>query len=391
MIEGRETSAKTRTIKYGMVGGGTGSFIGDVHRKAAAFDGRCEIVAGCFSRDYDATLVTGQKLGLDQGRIYKNFKEMASKEGARSDGIEFVTICTPNYAHYDIAKAFMEQGIHIVCDKPLATTIEQAEDLARTAKANDLLFMVTYSYSGYAILRHAREMVRRGDIGDIRVVIGEYPQGWLAENLEATGQKQASWRTNPELAGVSNCVGDIGSHVENTAAFITGLEIDSVCANLEIFGEDRTLDTNGEIMLKYKGGGSGMYWTSQIAIGNDNGLRVRVCGTKGTIDFVQERPNDLQVAFLGGPVQTLTRGNGYLYPEAQALSRIPSGHPEGYNEGFANLYTKFADALNKKQAGDTLTDDDLDFPNADDGVRGVNFIHRCVESSKNGSVWTKLD
>lgn len=391
MIEGKGVGQGGGVLRYGMVGGGPGAFIGEVHRKAINLDGKAVLVAGCFSRNYANTLARGKELGLDEDRLYRTFEEMAEREAAREDRIDFVVIVTPNNTHYAAAKAFLTHGLNVVCDKPLTWTVAEAEELARLAKEKDLLFGVTYTYSGYPMVKHAREMVRRGDLGEIRVVMGEYPQDWLATEVEKTGQRQAAWRTDPKQSGVSNCVGDIGSHIENTVAQITGLKLKSLCANLDVFGKDRVLDDNAEILVKFDNGATGVYWSSQVAIGHDNGLRVRVYGTKGSLEFVQEDPNHLKVAFLGGPVQTLTRGAGYLYPRAAALSRIPTGHPEGYFEALANLYSTYATALAKKKAGEPLTADDLDFPNAEDGLAGVKFINKAVESSKKGGVWVDVD
>ena len=391
MIKGQETKIRGEVLRFGMVGGGPGSFIGDVHRKAAVFDGKARLVAGVFSRSYEGTLETGQSLGLDPSRLYRDFAEMARQEAARQDKIDFVSIVTPNHAHYAAAKAFLTHGIHVVCEKPLTFKVEEAEELAQMAKDRGLLFAVTYTYSGYPMVKQAREMVRRGDIGEIRVVAAEYLQDWLAAEIEKGGQKQAAWRTNPELAGASNCVGDIGCHIENTVAFITGLRIKSLCANLDIFGAGRTLDDNAEILVRYDNGASGVYWSSQVAIGHDNGLKVRIFGTKGSIEWEQENPNTLRVAYLGQPVQTLVRGGSYLYPQAAKWSRLPSGHVEGYYEAFANIYTAFADALLKKRAGQELTAEDLQFPTVEAGVSGVRFINKCVESSKLGSVWVSME
>lgn len=391
MIEGKEGKSNNTVVTYGMVGGGAGAFIGDVHRKAAGFDRKAILVAACFSRDYRNTQATGKDLGLNPDRLYSNFKEMAEKEGSRTDKIDFVSIVTPNYTHYETAKAFLENGINVVCDKPLCFEVKEAEELAELAERKGLLFCVTYTYSGYPMVKQAREMIKRGDIGEIRVVMGEYPQDWLATTIEKDGQKQASWRTDPKQAGISNCVGDIGSHIENTVSYITGLKIQSLCANLDIFGEGRTLDDNAEILVKYTNGATGVYWSSQVAIGYDNGLKVRIFGTKGSIEWEQENPNHLKVAYLGKPVQTLSRGGGYLYPGVSKLVRIPAGHPEGYYEAFANIYSAFTDALLKKKAGKQLTGEVLDFPNVKDGISGVKFINKCVESSKKGAVWVALD
>lgn len=391
MTGGKETGVQRRSLKYGMVGGGLGSFIGDVHRKAIALDGKAQLVSGCFSRNYDNTLQTGEQLGLFPERLYRSYSEMAADEGSRPDKIDFVVIVTPNDLHYSAAKAFLEQGIHVVCDKPLTFTVDEAEELAQLVESKQRLFCVTYTYSGYPMVKHAREMVQRGEIGEIRVVMGEYPQDWLATSKEKQDNKQASWRTNPKHAGCSNCLGDIGSHIENTVSYMTGLTIQSVCANLDIFGEDRTLDDNAEVLVKYTNGASGVYWSSQLAIGHDNGLKIRIFGTKGSIEWEQENPNYLRVALLGQPVQILSRGSGYIHPRAAQLSRIPSGHPEGYYEAFANIYSTFADAVAKTKAGIVLAEADRDYPTIQAGVEGVRFITRCVESSSKGAVWVSLD
>jgi predicted dehydrogenase len=373
-------------LRFGMVGGGLGAYIGDVHRKGATFDDQAELVAGCFSRDYEKTLSTGKAWGVDPDRLYRTADEMAEKEGAREDGIDFVIIATPNYAHYSAAKAFLQNGIHVVCDKPLTFTVEEAEELRDLAEKNGLLFCVTYAYSQCAAVKQAQMMVKNGDLGEIIMVSAEYPQGWLAP--EDVGNP---WRTDPKMTGISNCVGDIGTHVENTVSYITGLEIEEVCARLDNFGVNRTLDTNAVIMVKYKNGAVGNYWCSQVAIGYDNALTVRVFGTKGSLEWRQEEPDYLKVTMLGGPQQIWSRGNDYFYPEAKVMSRIGAGHPEGYYESFANLYLKFTSALLKLKRGETLTEEDLDFPDVKAGLNGVKFIHRCVESSQKGSVWVKFN
>lgn len=387
MIESSKTGKTRSKLQYGMVGGGQGAFIGDVHRKTAQFDGKTQIVAGCFSRDYQNTLETGTMLGIDEGRLYKTFEEMAEAEGKREDGIDFVIIVTPNNLHFPIAKAFLEQGIHVVCDKPLTPEVEQAEELAKIAKEKGLLFCVTYTYTGYPMVKHAREMIKRGDIGEIRFINAEYPQDWLATPLEKTGQKQASWRTDPAQTGKSNCVGDIGSHTENLAGYLTGLKITSLCARLDRFVEGRVLDDNATIMVAYDTGAKGVYWTSQIAVGHDNDLKIRIYGTKGSIAWSQENPNYLKVAYIGKPTETLSRGRDELYPPAAGYSRVPGGHPEGYFEAFANIYLTFVNALFKRKVGEALTEADLDFPTLEEGIQGVKFISKCVESSQRGAVW----
>jgi len=387
MIEGKEVSSAGQ-LRYGMVGGGEGSFIGDVHRKAIAMDGLANLVAGCFSIYYDDTVRTAKKLCVSDDRVYKDFKEMASKESAREDGIDFVSICTPNATHFPIAKEFLEADINVVCEKPLTVDESEAKELAALAKEKNLLFAVTYAYSGYAMVKHAREMVRRGDIGEVRVVMGEYAQDWLATRLEDTGNMQASWRTDPSQTGKSNCVGDIGSHIENTVSYITGLKLKSICASLDSFVPGRTLDDNAEILVRFDNGARGVFWASQVAVGHDNGLKIRIFGSKGSIEWEQENPNYLKVAYVGGPVQILSRGGGYMLPSAANVSRIPAGHPEGYYEAFANIYRNFATTLIKKKNGEDLSD--ADFPTVEDGLAGVRFIGKAVESSQKGSVWVDL-
>jgi predicted dehydrogenase len=281
----------------------------------------------------------------------------------------------------------VERGIHVVCDKPLTTTLRDAEELRRLVKKNDSFFCVTYAYSGYPIVKHMRDMVKSGELGEVRFVSGEYPQDWLATLLEKTGQKQAAWRTDPKRAGASNCVGDIGSHIEHTVSYVTGLEIQSLLARLDRFGEGRALDDNASILVNYRGGAKGIYWSSQVAVGHDNGLRVRIYGTKAGLEWAQENPNYLRVSHVRKPSEFLSRGRDQMSARAQALSRIPSGHPEGYFEAFANIYSTYLTSLAKRKSGQALSGEDLDFPGIEDGVRGVRFIERCVESSDNGAVW----
>ncbi|HUX38825.1 MAG TPA: Gfo/Idh/MocA family oxidoreductase [Rectinemataceae bacterium] len=387
MIEASKESTPRRLVRYGMVGGGQGAFIGDVHRRAIALDGLATIVAGCFSRDASNCLATGRGLGIVDERCYPDFDSMAEAESRRRDGIEFVVIVTPNASHYPAAKAFLERGIDVVCDKPLTFEVAEAEELSSLAKRKKLLFCVTYTYTGYPAVKHAREIIRSGELGDIRFVNAEYPQEWLATPTEREGQKQAAWRADPKQAGKSNCVGDIGSHVENLVSYMTGLGIASLCARLDSFVEGRALDDNASIMVDYEGGAKGLYWSSQVAIGYDNALRIRVFGSKGSIAWSQENPNYLVVSRLGKPSETLSRGRDAFGPHAQSYSRLPSGHPEGYFEAFANIYRSFIGALSKKKAGENLSEADLDFPGIEAGISGVRFIGRAVESSRKGAVW----
>ncbi|HPT82646.1 MAG TPA: Gfo/Idh/MocA family oxidoreductase [Limnochordia bacterium] len=379
-------------LRFGMVGGAVDSFIGNVHRKGATFDDQAQLVAGCFSRNFERTLATGKRWGVAQERLYRSFQEMAEKEAAREDGIDYAIICTPNHSHYAATKAFLEQGIHVVCDKPLTVTVEEAEELVQLAEAKGLLFGVSYAYSQCPAVKQAQLMVRNGDIGQIQVVVAEYPMGWLAAPVELEEGQPMPWRMDPEQSGLSNCVADIGSHVEHTVAYITGLQIEELCARLDYFGgPNRALDTNAHVLLKYGNGGVGNYWCSQVAIGYDNPLRVRIFGTKGTIEWCQEIPNYLLVRKLGEPPQLLARGHSYLYPDAVQMNRLSAGHSEGYFEMFANFYRKYNSALLKHKQGLELTAEDLDFPDGRAGLRGVKFINRCVESSQRGSIWVKFD
>jgi predicted dehydrogenase len=379
---------RTRPLSYGMVGGGPGAFIGDVHRRAIALDPNTRLVAGVFSRDTQASLQTARELLLDESRVYRDYAEMAEREAARDDGVDFIVIVTPNVSHFDIARTFLEAGIHVVCDKPLTTELADAEALGALVAKTGLLFGVTYTYTGYPTVKKARDLVRSGALGRIRFVNAEYPQEWLATRAEdQAGNRQASWRTDPSQSGKSNCVGDIGTHVENMVSYVTGLEIESLSARLDSFVEGRALDDNATVMVNYRGGATGVYWTSQVAIGTDNALRIRVFGEKGSVEFSQEDPNYLTYVPLDAPAQTLSRGRDDLGERGQSLVRLPAGHPEGYFEAFANIYKTFTDALRKRRAGEPLGDDDLDFPNVDDGIQGVRFVTRVVESAARKSSW----
>jgi predicted dehydrogenase len=387
MIEGQESFGKATRLTYGMIGGGLGAFIGDVHRKAIAMDGMARLAAGCFSQSFDNTLKTGEAWGVDGSRLYKTPQEMLAAEAQRPDKLDFVLIVTPNNTHYSFARQAVESGFHVVCDKPLTTSRRDAEELGRLVIAKGNLFCVTYTYTGYPIVKHMRDMVKNGELGAIRFVTGEYPQDWLATMLEKTGQKQAAWRTDPKRAGVSNCVGDIGSHIENMVSYVTGLKIESLLARLDHFGAGRVLDDNASNHLNYAGGARGMYWSSQIAVGQDNGFRIRVYGTKAGLEWLQENPNYVRVSYIDKPTETISRGRDKLSARAQSLSRIPAGHPEGYFEAFANIYSTYLGALNKFKNQQPLTDDDIEFPGVEDGIRGVRFIEKCVESSEKGAVW----
>lgn len=390
MIQGSEAGTRQRILTYGMVGGGPGAFIGDVHRKAINLDGLARIAAGCFSRDKEKTLETGRSLGIEDDRLYASYEEMAAQEASREDGIDFAVVVTPNATHYEAVKAFLSKKIAVVCDKPLTFTVAEARELADLAKKHDVLFAVTYTYTGYPAVKHARELVASGDIGEIRFVNAEYPQEWLATPTEADGNKQAAWRSDPKLSGRANCTGDIGSHIENLVSYITGLRIGSLSARLDKMVSGRKLDDNTTIMVNYTSGAKGLYWASQIAIGYDNALRIRIFGSKGTIEWSQEDPNYLSVSYLDKPSMKLSRGRDAFDDHAQGYSRIPAGHPEGYFEAFANIYKTFITALAKKKAGGPLTTEDIDFPDGEMGVDGVRFINACVDSSEKNAQWVTL-
>ena len=376
-----------KMIRYGMVGGDLHAFIGDVHRKAIAFDCLAELTAGCFSTNEVKNKETGEFYHLCEDRIYANYQEMAEKEASREDKIHFVCITTPNATHYAAAKAFLLHGIHVVCEKPLCFEIEQALELERLAKEHKLLFGVAYSYSGNPMVKFAKELVEQGELGKIINVSGQYLQEWLIDDLgEASStSKMSVWRADPKAAGISNCVGDIGSHIENTVQYITGLKIKRVAARLDYYGHE--LDLNANILIEYDNGAVGNYSSSQVAIGHTNDLGIRIFGTEGAIEWREETPNDLMFTKKGQPPQIFSRGNGYMKGRAAEVSRIPAGHPEGYYESFANFYRTFITAISKLLDGKQLDKNDLDFPSVADGIEGVKFIHAVVESGKKDSQW----
>jgi predicted dehydrogenase len=374
------------TIRYGMVGGGPGAFIGAVHRMAAALDGRYQLVAGAFSASADKSRQQGEELGLDPSRVYASFQDMAAAEAAlpEHERIEVVSIVTPNHLHYPAAKAFLDVGIHVVCDKPLTTTLEDAEELCRTAEARDLVFCVTHNYTGYPMVKEARERVRAGALGDVRKVVVEYSQGWLSTLLEAEGQKQAAWRADPEKAGVSSALGDIGSHAHNLAHYVTGLEIHELFADLGTVVEGRVLEDDAHILIRYRGGARGLLFASQIAAGERNHLRLRVYGSEGGLDWCQETPDRLRLIDADGSVRILHDGVGGLSERAMAHLRLPGGHPEGFIEAFASLYRNVARTLDVRAGRCEPGPFDDDFPTVQDGARGVSFILRAVQSGRMG-------
>jgi len=387
MIEGKLNDAAA-SLLYGQVGGGPGSFIGPIHRAAIAMNNQAKLVAGSFSSTPSKTIEVAKELGIDVDRAYADFHDMAVNEGTRTeDRIDFVIITVPNHLHFAVAKSFLEQGINIVCEKPMAFTEQEARELVALTNAHKAEFMVTYTYTGYPMVREARNLVRTGALGTLRVIAAEYPQDWLADPIErGNTNRQAVWRTDPKYAGVSCCVGDIGTHIENLVHFITGLEIDKLAASLETFVEGRPLDDNAYMLVKYKGGASGNYWSSQVAIGNENGLRIRVYGTDGAVEWEQENPNVLRFQKKGSPLQLLTRGSGYLSTAAGHVTRLHAGHPEGYFEAFANLYQGFCNVLTARKHGQSPDPLDI-FPTVVDGARGTKFVFDSVKSSKEGGAW----
>jgi predicted dehydrogenase len=388
-IEAGKTEERNPKIRLGMVGGGSGAFIGAVHRIAARIDDQYDLVAGALSSTAEKSLSSGRELGLDPERCYGSFEEMAEKEAIRPDGIQAVSIVTPNHVHYPAAKAFLERGIHVICDKPVTSNLEDAKKLKAVADKAKALFILTHNYTGYPMVRHARELVQNGDLGEIRLVQMEYPQDWLAEPIEQTGQKQAAWRTDPKQSGAGGSTGDIGTHAYNLGSFISGLELDELAADVHTFVEGRRLDDNAHVMLRFKGGAKGLLWCSQVAVGHENGLKVRVYGTKAGIEWTQADPNYLWLTRLGEPKQLITRGGAGAGAAAGRVTRIPSGHPEGYLEAFATIYTEAALAINAARTG-AKVDPAVVYPTIDDGVKGVAFVEACIESSKKNGGWVKL-
>lgn len=380
--------SESRRIRLGMVGGGEGAFIGGVHRFAARLDDQFELVAGALASTADKAQRSGRALGLADDRIYSDFNEMARFESSRPDGIEAVSIVTPNHMHAPVAERFLAAGIHVICDKPLAITSADARRLQALAAERQLLFAVTYNYSGYPMVRQAREMVAAGELGEIRVVQAEYPQDWLSTDLEASGQKQAAWRVDPAQAGAGGSLGDIGTHAEHLARFISGLELAAVSADLSTFVAGRRLDDNAHVLLRYAGGARGMLWSSQVAPGNENALRVRIYGSKAGLSFSQEHPNQLWFTPLGQQPRLITRGGAGSGAAAGRATRIPAGHPEGYLEGFAQIYRDVAEQIQarwEQRAPDPLA---CWVPTVEDGARGMKFIEAVVESSRADGRWT---
>jgi predicted dehydrogenase len=379
-----------RKLRCAMVGGGRDAFIGAVHRKAMALDGQIELVAGALSSSPEKARASGRDLGLADDRNHGDWQSLLADELKRPphERIDFVSIVTPNHVHFPVAQAFAEAGFHVVCDKPLVHTREQADALVATVARQGTVFGVTYNYTGYPMVRQAREMVRSGQLGELRKVVVEYNQGWLASQLEDAGNKQADWRTDPARSGAAGAIGDIGSHAENLVASVTGLEIESLCADLSALVPGRLLDDDGSLLLRFKGGARGVLIASQINTGLENDLRLRISGALGTLEWRQERPSELLHLPHDGPKRILTRGSPWLCDSAQRASRLPAGHPEGFIEAFANIYGGVAADIRARIGGQLPDPIAADYPRVEDGARGVRFIERTVASSKSELKWT---
>lgn len=379
-----------RAVRYGMVGGDIHAFIGAVHRKGIRFNPKICLVAGCFSASSeDKNQESGEALGIAGERIYADYRQMAKEEAGRPDGIQFVSIVTPNATHFEISKAFLEQGIHVMCEKPLTFTVKEAEELQALAEKNNLLFGVNYSYTGYVMAKVMREMVQTGKIGNIINVNAEYPQEWLLDDLHPQkGQELnlSTWRKDPRITGISNCVGDIGTHIEHFVHYVTGLEIKRLLATTNKFGQ--SLELNANILVEYDNGANGAYWCSQVAAGNFNGLKVRFFGDEGSLVWEQERPDILHYTPRGEATRVLNRGNAYIREQAASFNQLPAGHPEGLHTAFANIYKSFSEAVLLHQQGKST--DHLDYPRIREGIAGVKFVHAVVTSAAENSRWVTL-
>lgn len=386
MGAGNKFSTRTGRINLGMVGGGDDAFIGGVHRIAARLDDKFQLVAGALSSTAEKSQKSGKNLGLATDRIYDDFKKMAIREARLKNGIEAVAIVTPNHVHYAAAREFLKRGIHVICDKPLTSNLTDARKLTKLAESSEALFILTHNYTGYPMVRQAREMVANGDVGNVRVVQVEYPQDWLTTHQDI---KQAEWRTDPLRSGAGGSTGDIGTHAFNLAGFVTNLELESLAADIQAFVPGRLVDDNAHVMLRYKGGARGMLWSSQVAPGNENSLRLRVYGDKGGLEWAQEDANRLWYTPFGQPKRLITRNGAGASHAANRISRIPPGHPEGYFEGFANIYSEAAAAISAKRQGQPLPAD-VCYPTVLDGLKGVQFVDACVRSSARNAAWVRL-
>jgi predicted dehydrogenase len=380
-----------RKVRVGMVGGGPGAGIAETHRTAMRLDDRYELASGVFSRDREKTLAAARQLRIDPQRVYPDYTIMASAEAKRKDRIDAVVIVTPTASHYEIAKVFLETGFNVICDKPLCLSLAEARELKNLADKGGLILCLTHNYSGYAMVRHAAWMVRNGRLGEVRVVQVEHASGWAAKLLEKEGHKQAAWRTDPGLLGDASVLYDLGTHAHQLARFVTGLEVTEVATELSQIVQDRAIKDNANLLLRFSNGATGTLWASMAAVGNEHGLRIRVYGTRGSLSWYHEDPHHLSYSPIDGPTQILAQGAEWLSEEARRLTRAGLGHPEGFFEAFANLYTEVADALLAKATGEPYTKSELGFPDASDGVRGVAFVEGAMRSSAAGGVWTALE
>ncbi len=376
----------------GMVGGGRGAFIGGVHRRAAALDGEIELVAGAFSSDPKKSALSGKDFYLKPSRVYASYQEMAQKEKAlpENERIDFVTVVVQNYLHFEVAKTFLEAGINVICDKPVTLDLDQARELRKIIKKSKKVFALTHNYTGYPMVKLARQMIRKGELGELIKVVCEYPQGYAITALTGEDKAIANWRADPKIAGISNCMGDIGTHAENLVHYITGLEIDRLCADLSVNIPGRTLDDDGNVLVRFKGGARGIIYASQVSNGDENDLNIRVYGTKRSLEWHQEEPNDLIVKDARSPRQIYRRGNDYVTGPAADNTRIPFGHPEGFIEAFANVYNAAAVAIRDERAGKFPRKSGYDYPDIRDGIIGMAFIETVVKSSKSKEKWVKF-
>ena len=381
-----------RKLRMGMVGGGRGAFIGGVHRRAAALDGEIELVAGAFSSDPRKSALSGKDFYLKPSRVYGSYQEMAEQEKAlpENERIDFVTIVVQNFLHFEVAKTFLEAGFNVICDKPVTLDLEQARELRKIIKKSKKVFALTHNYTGYPMVKFARQMIRKGDLGKLIKVVCEYPQGYAITALTGEDKAIANWRANPKIAGISNCMGDIGTHAENLVHYVTGLEIDRLCADLSVNIPGRTLDDDGNVLVRFKGGARGIIYASQVSNGDENDLTIRVYGTKKSLEWHQEEPNDLIVKDARSPRQVYRRGNDYVTGAAAENTRIPFGHPEGFIEAFANVYNAAALAIRDERAGKFPRKSGYDYPDIRDGIIGMAFIETVVKSSKSKEKWIKF-
>ena len=375
-----------------MVGGGRGAFIGQVHRIAAALDGQIELVCGAFSSSPEKSRLSGKDLFLPDDRVYGSFEEMITKEKKRPEGerMDFISIVTPNHMHFAPAKMALENGFHVVCDKPLCFNLEEAYALREIYSKTDLVFALTHNYTAYPMVKEARHIIQSGQLGKIRKLVTAYPQGWLSTFLEESEQKQASWRTDPRKSGIAGAMGDIGTHAENLAEYISGLQIEELCADISTFVEGRRLDDDGNVLIRYNNGARGILYASQISAGEENSLSVKVYGEKGGLEWHQMHPNTLELKWLDKPKELIRTGVGQLSESTQAHTRLPAGHPEGYLEAFANIYRNFAKCIQAKLEGVEADPVYKDFPGIEDGIRGMEFIYKVIESGKSDTKWIKM-